>query len=176
MKRVTVLSNGDLTLRPPEPEDAVTVARAVQASLAELEPWMPWATSDYDEAAAAWWIEHGDAHPFLILDAEDEFIGTCGLNEFDDRNKRANLGYWVRSDRAGRGVATAATVLLASYGLTDLGLRRIEIVMAVENETSRRVAERAGASYEGIQLKRLMLHGISHNAHCFSVTTVDQLR
>lgn len=173
---MTILGNGQLTLRPPEPADAPVVARAVQASLGELEPWMPWASAEYDEAAALDWIEHGDAHPFVILDSDGEFMGSCGLNHRDELNQRANLGYWVRTDRAGRGVATAATVLLASHGLTELGLRRIEIVMAVENHASRRVAERAGATYEGVLLKRLILQGISHDAHGFSVTTLDQLR
>lgn len=173
---MTILSDGQLTLRAPVTADAAVVARAVQASLGELEPWMPWATADYDEAAASWWIQHGDAHPFLILDADGDVVGTCGLNSLDEPNKRANLGYWVSSQHTGRGVATAATILVAGYGLTELGLRRIEIVMSVENEASRRVAERAGATYEGVLRNRLFLRGDSHDAHGFSVTTVDQLR
>ena len=62
----------------------------------------------------------------------------------------ANLGYWVRSSRAGRGVATTATLLTARFGLQTLALQRIEILAAVGNRASQRVAEKAGAKKEGV--------------------------
>ena len=32
-----------------------------------------------------------------------EVLGTIGLNAMDRLNRWANLGYWLRSDRVGRG-------------------------------------------------------------------------
>ena len=172
---MATLTDGWITLRPPELDDAAIVAENVQLSLRELEPWMPWASAAYDEASARTWIEQPGEHPFVIVDADGRIAGTCGLNHVDELNRRANLGYWLRSDRTGRGFATAATRLLVAYGIETLRLQRLEIVMSVHNHASRRVAERAGATHEGVLRSRLLLHGIAHDAHSYSFVTGDAL-
>lgn len=172
---MTSLTNGSLRLRSPLATDAASLATAARSSFAELDPWMPWASADYDENDSMFWITSRDETSFVILDADGEVAGTCGLNGFDEMNKRANLGYWVRTSEVGRGIATAATTLVARYGLTELGLVRLEVIMSVENLASKRVAERAGATYEGVLRNRLFLHGVAHDAHSFSITSVDQL-
>ncbi len=174
--RAPVLTDGVITLRPPVDTDARAISAAVQASLAELAPFMPWATADHDEAAALSWIR-GEREPdevqYLIIGDHGEIAGGCGLNLFNQFNHFANLGYWLRSDRTGRGWATRATVLLARHGLIQLGLERVEIMMAVENEPSRRVAERAGATFEGTLRHRFLLHGAYHDAYLFSLVRSD---
>ena len=52
---MATLTDGRIALRPPERRDASAIADAVQASLTELEPWMPWASSAYDDSAALEW-------------------------------------------------------------------------------------------------------------------------
>jgi RimJ/RimL family protein N-acetyltransferase len=47
-------------------------------------------------------------------------------------------------------------------------LNRLEIVAAVENIPSQRVAEKAGAIREGIARSRLFLNGRFHDAAVFS--------
>lgn len=165
------LSDGTVTLRTPVEADAPEVAAAVQAALPFIQPWMPWATDDYGADQALEWITgaiEADAVPFVILDDDGSIVGSTGLNQFDGLNLRANLGYWLLPDRTGRGYATAATRLVAAHGFDRLGLQRIEIMMSVENEASRRVAERAGALHEGIQRNRLRLQGRQHDAHGFA--------
>ncbi len=175
-KSAPVLTDGVITLRPPNDADAPALVAAVGSSLGELTPFMPWATPAYDEAAALGWIrgEHEpDALQYLIVGDDGEVAGGCGLNLFNEFNRYANLGYWLRSDRTGRGWATRAVVLLARHGLTAVGLERVEIMMSVENEPSRRVAERAGASFEGTMRHRLLLHGRYHDAHLYSIIRPD---
>ena len=166
-----MLSNDVCTLRPPIESDAGELVESVARSLPELAPWMPWATAAYDVAAALSWITgeiEPDMHRFLIID-DGAIAGTCGLNGIDARNNRANLGYWRRSDRRRRGLATSAARLLADHGLRELGFHRIEIIMAVDNHASRRVAERVGATFEGTMRDRLLLHDRYHDAHLFSI-------
>lgn len=172
---MTILTNGSLALRSPEPGDANGLAFAARTSFDELAPWMPWASADYGIDDAMFWITNRDETSFVILDEQEVVIGTCGLNGFDQANKRANLGYWVRSDQTGHGIARAAATLVARYGLTELGLQRLEVVMSVDNAASRRVAEHIGASYEGVLRSRLLLSGAAHDAHSFSITSIDQL-
>lgn len=174
--RAPILTDGVVTLRQPVDADAPAVSAAVLESLAELTPYMPWATAAYDDAAALEWIR-GEREPdevqYLILGDDGMVAGGCGLNLFNQVNRFANLGYWLRSDRTGRGWATRATALLARHGLTGLGLERVEIMMAVENEASRRVAERAGATFEGTLRHRFLLHGRYHDAYLYSLIRSD---
>ena len=171
-----VLTDGIVTLRPPTEADAPVLVAAVAASLPELEPYMPWASASYDVEMALTWFRgerDRDEQRFLILGDDGVMAGVCGLNTFNEANHFANLGYWLRSDRTGRGWATRATRLLARYGLTEAGLERVEIIMSVENGPSRRVAERAGATYEGTLRHRLLLHGRYHDADLFSLIRAD---
>jgi RimJ/RimL family protein N-acetyltransferase len=170
------LTDGTITLRSPIEDDLPALADAVRSSLAELSPFMPWAAGEYDERDTLAWIrgEHGqEERSFVIVDPSGVIVGSCGLNQFSEINRFANLGYWVRTSCTGKGYATRATRLLARHGLIDLELARIEITMSIENEASRRVAERAGARHEGIMRSRLLLHGRQHDAHLFSLVRAD---
>lgn len=172
------LQGEELTLRNAVESDATFVADAVQQSLTELAPWMPWAVPDYDSEMAAKWIrgEFGDVHRFVMIGDDGDAIGACGLNRVDEQNRSANLGYWVHSDRVGRGHATEATRLLARFGLdqvTGPAYRRIEILMSTRNHASRRVAKNAGATFEGTLRQSLLLRGEFHDAHLWSLVLGD---
>jgi len=98
-----------------------------------------------------------------------EFLGGCGLNYLDRFNRRANLGYWVRASETGRGVATRAVRLLIDWAARETDLDRLEIVVALDNNASLRVAEKAGAVREGVLRHRLWIHGVAHDAAVFSI-------
>jgi ribosomal-protein-serine acetyltransferase len=63
--------------------------------------------------------------------------------------------------------------LAARFGFEELGLQRVEIVAAVENVSSRRAAEKAGARREGILRKRIVLYGVTHDAVLYSLVAED---
>jgi RimJ/RimL family protein N-acetyltransferase len=170
------LTDGVITLRAPVEDDLAALADAIRSSQQELAPFMPWAAGVYDEADTLRWIrgDNGtDERSFVIVDPSGAIVGACGLNQFSEINKFANLGYWVRTSATGHGYATRATRLLARHALDDLGLARVEIMMSVDNDASRRVAERVGARHEGVLRSRLLLHGSSHDAHLFSLVPGD---
>jgi RimJ/RimL family protein N-acetyltransferase len=45
---------------------------------------------------------------------------------------------------------TRAVRLLAGYGFEEFDLNRIELIIAVDNRASNRVAEKAGFTHEGV--------------------------
>ncbi|MBI4220354.1 MAG: GNAT family N-acetyltransferase, partial [Chloroflexi bacterium] len=109
-----------------------------------------------------------------ITDARTgQFLGGCGLNGLDPTNRRANLFYWVRSSATGRGVATAAVKLLARYGFERMELLRIEILVEVGNDASKRVAEKSGARFEGTLRNRLYHQGRVRDSYLFSLILSD---
>jgi RimJ/RimL family protein N-acetyltransferase len=63
----------------------------------------------------------------------------------------------------------AAALLLGDFGFKELKLNRIEILVAVDNLASQRVAAKVGAVREGVLRNRLLLHGKIHDAVIFSL-------
>ena len=84
----------------------------------------------------------------VVLDAATaELVGACGLLEVSDH--RAEIGYWVKREARGRGVATRAVRLVTEWGLVEVGLSLIELLADVRNLASQRVAEKAGYTRHG---------------------------
>lgn len=173
--------DGRLLLRPAGIEDASALYEAVRASMDELMPWMDWCRPGYTIDDTKKWLrklpeqwQEGQSFGFAIVDAASgQILGSCGLGHINSSYRIANLGYWVRSDRTGEGIATEAARQVAQFGFRELGLVRIEIVAAVENWASRRVAEKTGAHFEGILRKRLKIGDKNVDAAMHSLVPED---
>ena len=177
----TELADGKLTLRTPKMDDVIPCYEAVRESIKELSQWMWWCHSDYSIDDTKTWIESlpkawdkGTEYEFAIKDSKnDSFIGCCGVNNINWRDKYANLGYWVRTSYSGQGMATAATLLLAQFSFNELALNRVEIVIATNNKASIRVAEKTGATREGTLRNRITVRENIYNAFMFSLIPED---
>jgi len=178
MQDEVILTDGSITLRPFRPGDVLPLYQAVRESLPELMPWMPWAYSDYSIKDSRKWLEScartwakDKEYNFVILDSRDSTIlGGCGFNQVRLRAHSANLGYWVRSKYTGKGVATAAALLVARFGFNDLGLTHIEVGAATGNIASQRVAEKIGAARQGIQKRKIAFRDKVYDRVVFSLT------
>jgi RimJ/RimL family protein N-acetyltransferase len=177
----TALSDDHLLIRPFRAEDLNVLYEAVRESIAEVSPWLPWCHPNYAiEDSYAFILSRKDAwgdeteYSFAVFDAGTEtFLGGVGLNQVNRIYRCANLGYWVRSSRAGHGVASSAARLAARYGLEELGLQRIEILAATGNHASQRAALKAGATREGVLRKRLLVNGEAQDAVVYSFVAED---
>ena len=173
------LTDGAIRIRRYSMDDLVPLCEAARASWREVGPWLTWCRQDLRNEEQAVWLESqlrlwdsGQQFEFAIEDVESgHYLGGVGINRIQPLYLCANIGYWLRSDAMGRGNATRAARLVARYGLEILGLARLDVLMAVENEASRQVAERMGATLEGTLRKRLLLHGRLHDAFLYSVVT-----
>jgi ribosomal-protein-serine acetyltransferase len=165
------------SIRRYQLDDIDAVYAAADESREHVARWMGWMTPDYSRDAAAAWVaqamaswERGEAYEHVIIDEADGSIaGSCGLNQLNRVNGYCNLGYWVRVSQLGKGAARQAALLLRDFGFGELGLNRLEIVVADGNQFSRNVAESTGAIYEGLQRLRLKVGEISHDAHMYAL-------
>ena len=175
------LTDGSLLIRPFREADAGALYKAVRESVSEVSLWLPWCHQNYSIEESREFIgsrelasQGGEWYSFGIFEKYDgAFLGGVGINFINRVHQMANLGYWVRTNATGRGIATTATRLAARFAFEELGLRRIEIVAAVGNVPSQRVAEKAGATREGVLRKRLLIHGESLDAVLFSLVPED---
>lgn len=125
---------------------------AVETSHVELRDFMDWveeepqtreASRDYLEERSVVW-DLGEEFGYAMVDPTTaEVIGMCSLMTRQGPG-RLEIGYWVRSDRAGAGVATAAAALLTDAGLALDGIDAVQIHHDAANGASGRVAEKLG--------------------------------
>jgi RimJ/RimL family protein N-acetyltransferase/catechol 2,3-dioxygenase-like lactoylglutathione lyase family enzyme len=160
--RFPALDDAVVALRPWHSDDG----RALVAALddPEISLWIPVIPYPYRLTDALAWFElvkrEGDAGRMVagaITDARDgHLLGAIGLSSISRGNASAEVGYWVRTDERGRGVATRATALLVEWGFAELELDRIALLADVDNVASRRIARRLGFVEEGVLRSHLM--------------------
>jgi ribosomal-protein-serine acetyltransferase len=175
------LTDEMITLRPIADANPNEVYQAVRESLVDLKPWMSWATEAYSIEDTRDWLTiaaegwgSGENYAFAIYDAQDSYLcGGAGINNINHLYRLCNLGYWVRSSRTGRGIASRATRLLARFGIEQLGMVRIEVVVAVGNTRSLRAVEKAGARREGVLRNRILVGEFVHDAVMHSLIPTD---
>lgn len=163
------------TVRLYQQGDAEHLHAAAVESVAEIYPWMGWCHPQYSLDEAREWVtaqeqlvKQGLAYEFAIF-SEGRFLGGCGINQISKANRFANLGYWVRASAMGQGVAPSAARLVTEYAFRETDLIRLEIVCAVGNVRSQRVAENVGAVREGVLRNRLFLPSGPSDAVMFSL-------
>lgn len=145
-----------LVLRCWNPVDAPLLSDAIDRSLEHLKPWMPWA---HEEPVA---LEErvrllrkfrarfdlGTDFVYGIFDPrEKEVYGGTGLHTRIGEGMR-EIGYWIRQDVAGRGLATEATAALVRVAFEVDQVRRVEVRCDPANEASLRVPRKLGFVHE----------------------------
>lgn len=172
--------DGRVLVRPFAAADAPLLYDAVDASIDVLSRWLSWCGPGYSRAEADAWIAHchaawaaGTEYPFGVFDSDGRLLGSVGLSRVDRAGRSADLGYWVAATQQGKGVATRAAAIAAAAAFEDFGLVRLEIVVLPDNGASRRVAEKLGATCEGLARNRLMHRGCPAPALVYSLVPGD---
>jgi ribosomal-protein-serine acetyltransferase len=146
----TVAVDEELILKRWEAGWAEELTAAVRESLPQLKPFLPWAKDDYDLAAAHDYIQRSvddwaddAAFNYAIFSRTGELVGSIGLMTRMGPGT-LEVGYWLRTPRAGRGHMTAAVTALAEVGFTLPGIDRMIVRHDPANGASAAVATKAG--------------------------------
>ncbi|HTR32710.1 MAG TPA: GNAT family protein [Gaiellaceae bacterium] len=96
--------------------------------------------------------ESGACAGFAIRDAagDGRVLGFAAIVTLHLDRHEGEIGYLLAPEARGRGAATRAVSLLTAWGFGPLGLERLELRIDTENESSIRVAERAGYRLDGV--------------------------
>lgn len=150
-----------LLLTAPQMGLGAEMAVAISQSLSHLQPWMPWAqdapTAESSEAVVrrmhADFVTRRDLcfHVFLLREGQrGRLVGGTGLHRIDWTVRRFEIGYWLRPDVQGQGLASECVRLLSGMAFETLQARRVEIRVDALNARSRAVAERCRFELEGV--------------------------
>ncbi len=127
---------------------------ALAAVLSDRET-MRYYPAALDRAGVAAWIESNrrryreDGHGLwaMVLKSSGELIGDCGLvRQRVDGVDEIEIGYHVRRDLWGQGLAPEAAAACRDHGFEQLGAPQLISLIRPENRPSQRVAEKIGLS------------------------------
>lgn len=145
-------TDGRISLRKYRIGDEAALYAAVCESMNELTGWgfyhvsftLEDAVEDVDSRITNW--NEGKSYTFLIEELPGPvFVGNCSIEEIEFERHHAGLGWWVRTSRTGRGIATAAGRLVAQAAFEYLQFSALGVYANADNIASRRVAEKIGA-------------------------------
>jgi RimJ/RimL family protein N-acetyltransferase len=159
---MTILETPRLQLREFTPEDADALALVL--SDPETMRYYP---VPYDRAGVEQWIERnrqryqddGVGLWAMELKKTQELIGDCGIiRQQVEGESFYEIGYHLRRDFWGQGLATEAAVACRDWGFAHLKTSRLISLIRPENLPSRRVAERIGMTV----WKEVNWRGLTH--------------
>ena len=175
---IPTLTVGSTTLRPMRPTDSEDIFRAVQdpeipkfttvPSDYPVELAIDFATtrnvaSHLNKTELVFVIEDSalDSSRDSDLSASSDskhpysngFAGVISLHTIDIPNHRAEIGYWMAKEARGKGIGTRAASMITEFGLMTMGFNRIDGIVDVRNEASKKLLLNASYEYEGIMKK-----------------------
>jgi len=148
---------GTVELRRWRPAQAEALTAAVEASMPELRRWMPWAQEQPTVVGITEVLTEGEVSfeadrewQFVVAEpGADGVLGATGLHHRGAPDT-VEIGYWIRSDRTGGGLATAAARALTTVAFAHLAyVSAVEIQMDASNRRSVAVPPKLGFRLTG---------------------------
>jgi RimJ/RimL family protein N-acetyltransferase len=171
---MTILQTPRLVLREFTPGDADALAQVL--SDPETMRYYP---APYDRAGIEQWIErnrrryHDDDVGLWAMELKEthELIGDCGIIlQQVDGERLYEIGYHLRRDFWGQGLATEAAAACRDWAFGNLKTTRVISLIRPENQPSRRVAERVGMTL----WKEVNFRGLAHCVYSVEKTLISK--
>ena len=136
---------------------------ASQRAVTEYLMWSPHDSEAYTRRYLTYLQSRyrtGEFHDWALVYRENgKMIGTCGFTRFNLEANSAEIGYVLNPAYWGMGLAPEAARRILQFGFLELRLHRIEAHYMIGNDRSRRVMDKIGMTFEGIQRESLHVRG-----------------
>lgn len=152
--------DSDTSLTLFERTQTVELFHLVSCNREHLKNWERWIINMTTLAATQYFIDQNRRLFEELSDSENQtrnhpgfqmgithggkIIGLVGFQGLHLADHACAIGYWVDQRWEGKGFVTRSCKALIDYAFTELGMNRIEIQCAVDNDRSRKVAGRLG--------------------------------
>lgn len=157
MQQVIIKVDADIELTQLERADAKAIFETIDSQRDYLGKWLPFVAftrelSDSEAFVAS--VVNAPADHFELVFAirkGGEFIGLIGYKDTDKLNQKTEIGYWLSKDHQKQGIVSRSVERLCAYAFDQMGINRIQIKCAVGNVPSKRIPQRLGFKFEGIE-------------------------
>ena len=146
-----------LILRSARAGDGHALHEAIRVSIDDFFPWLSFSAQLGDHATmervSRLAQEKFLANEFYVWRAWEPdglLVGSIDLHSFNRNVPSCQIGYWIRSDRTGQGLAQEFVKAAVEVARSVLGVERIEARCDVRNKRAWRLVERLGFSFEGV--------------------------
>jgi RimJ/RimL family protein N-acetyltransferase len=116
----------------------------------------PYSINDAD-----WWVNVGSKEGITkAVEVNGKYVGTIGVTAGQfERNRSAEIGYWLEEHSWGKGIATEALMKMTEYIFTKTNIVRLYAPVFSPNKASMRVLEKCSYQLEGILKKSIIKNG-----------------
>ena len=124
----------------------------------------------YTMEDATWWVNEGSKVGIVkAIVVRNQLIGCIGtvFGKFE-REKSADIGYWIAESYWRKGIATKALAQLTEYIFNNTDLVRLCAPVFANNINSMRVLEKCGYKLEAILEKAIFKNGEYLNEYLFA--------
>jgi ribosomal-protein-serine acetyltransferase len=149
--------DGDMSLRQLDSSEADILYTLVDQNRDYLRHWLPWVDHNKTPADSETFInetirkrQEGSEYGYAII-FDGKPVGHISLMHVTD-GKDPEIGYWISSEVAGKGITTRAAGALTDFGFHTLGLDKIVIKAEPDNIASNKVAEKLNYELEGVAI------------------------
>lgn len=95
-----------------------------------------------------------------LPEAPDRIVGVAEMFDYDDKVNMITIGYRLKEDDWGKGIAAHTVEAMIHYLFQTVGVNRIQAFVMPENERSQRVLEKNNFAKEGILRQSQFWKGI----------------
>jgi len=130
-----------------DPDTARAVNRFSPVSYANHEKWFHSIINDPKRTV------------FAIESDDGKYVGNCGFNDIDFRNRKAELWIYLCKESTGKGYGLNATTALIKYGYNKLNLNRIYLYVMGYNKPAISLYKKIGFEQEGVFKENFYVDG-----------------
>lgn len=159
----TIIVTEDIRLKQLELSDAVEMFTIIDRQRGYLGKWRPFVASTRDVSDSENYIRSVLAAPAekmdFVIRYKGDFAGLIGFKNTDKLNRKAEIGYWLSEPCQKKGIVTSSVTAVMSFVFEEMNINRVQIRCAVGNFPSKRIPQRLGFHFEGIERDGELLTG-----------------
>lgn len=148
-----------------DPDVAFYMRWDAHKDMKQTEEMLSKIISDYEKPNYYRWA--------ITLGAGGEVIGVIGFHIDNESDMVADIAYALGKAYWGRGIVTEALREVLRFGLSDVGLNRIEAYHAVKNPASGKVMKKSGMTYEGRLRQKYKSHAGFEDCDLYAILRSD---
>jgi ribosomal-protein-serine acetyltransferase len=162
---VRIKIDKDIELRQLDESDAYDIFRVIDNERGYLGKWLPFVEltreiSDTIEYVKSVINAPEDRFEYVFgIRENSEFVGLIGFKDTDKLNKKTEIGYWLSEKFQKKGIMSKSVEALCNFVFEKKGINRIQIKCAVGNLPSKKIPQRLGFKFEGIERQGELLTG-----------------